>query len=183
MGSIRDSVVSFQEMECRSGSCGGAVGHFGGDAASYLARVAVNGPISCRDCAYVGGVAGRTFAGKVYDTSYRGELNLFSPWSAGAFGGAFGYTLNTEIKRGVAFARIHLGNSPPALVGGYAGDAQNTTTYRLFFDRGRAQIYTSVIGTPLTSAQAVSQSSYPNFDFENIWMHSPSTYPLLRVEN
>lgn len=183
-GCITDSLADISSLTCSIGSCGGIVGHFGGTPESRIERVAAVGDFTCDNCTYLGGVAARTYAGNVADTSFRGQLNVRRSWPSGAIGGAIGFALNTSVVRGVAFSKLTMDSQPAtSSIGGYMGEASNTSTFRLFFDKDKFGRTWTARGTALSAAQAVLQSTYQNFDFANVWVHPGiGSYPLLRVE-
>lgn len=50
-----------------------------------------------------------------------------------------------------------------------------------YWDREASGIASSIAGTSKTTAQMQQQSTYPGWDFDNIWRISPGDYPRLRA--
>jgi filamentous hemagglutinin family protein len=184
---------------------GGLVGYNSGPITRAYATGDVTGTSG------VGGLIGSNNAGGIVSLAWAGGSVSGSNWYAGGMvgyntdgtftdsyatgrvrgldyaGGFFGYTDSGSFTRDYASGSVATTGGPTAPhVGGFGGQAFGGAFTNNFWDRASTgQNRASPIGsqaTGLTATQAMTQSSYTNFNFTSTWViYAGQTRPMLRA--
>jgi len=132
---------------------------------------------------YAGGMVGSNHGGSFTDSYASGRVRALD-----YAGGFFGFTDGSgTFTRNYASGSVATTGGPTAPhVGGFGGQSSGGTFTNNFWDRtSTGQSRASPIGSQasgLTTAQAMTQSSYTNFNFTSTWViYAGQTRPMLRA--
>lgn len=130
---------------------------------------------------YAGGLIGHLRGTATVKNCYAILDNIYTNKyrSCGFFGAIVG---NTHLIKNCYAVTKSLDSTDKTEIYGFAYSTANPIVNNCYWDMQISGVINSLSGIGLTTAQMKSQSTYTNWDFENIWyMDSQTGYPTLRV--
>ncbi|MFC4305284.1 S-layer homology domain-containing protein [Cohnella boryungensis] len=124
---------------------------------------------------YAGGLVGYQEGGSISNTYSSAQVNGVN------IGGLVGWKDGGSISNSYAVGSVSLSN-PISIKGGLVGAGGNPIAVNSYYDRTTTGgIDNSVKGTPKTTAEMQQQSTFADWDFNDVWVMLPNMYPQLRA--
>lgn len=160
-------------VESNRGPAGGIVGDL-----EYKSMVRSHANVKVIGGHTVGGIIGETYYSSIQNSYALGEVHGTNSWNGNA-GGLIGSDWGSTIKNCFSAAKLFGAVSNKGIVDKVDG----TTVTASFYDKDVTGATDTGKGTPITTVQMKTQSTYTGWDFASIWGIEPSInngYPYLR---
>ncbi|MCL2283665.1 MAG: hypothetical protein FWC26_10175 [Fibromonadales bacterium] len=156
---------------------GGLAGYFGGNITNSYASGNVSA--SAYMNGYSGGLAGY-FGGSITDSYANNDVSVYVSYGTGRSGGLAG-SFSGNITNSYAIGNISA-SANTSYSGGLVGQANGITATGSYYNSETSgQSDNSGKGTPKTTAEMKTQSTYEGWDFTDTWaIDSSSDYPVLK---